>query len=93
MKHEWRKNEKSIYLPKEKPVVIDVPEFQYVSLHGAGNPGSAGLRRGPRGSLGCDVTRLRRVARAYVRQLGAATGRRVRPAPLLAASPASAGRA
>ncbi|WP_053989843.1 GyrI-like domain-containing protein [Mangrovimonas sp. TPBH4] len=38
MKHEWRKSEKSIYLPKTKPMVIDVPEFQYIVLKGEGNP-------------------------------------------------------
>jgi len=38
MKHEWRKKEKAIYLPKTKPEVITVPEFQFVILSGAGNP-------------------------------------------------------
>ena len=39
-KHEWRKKEKLNYLPKEKPTVIDIPEFSFVSISGEGNPNS-----------------------------------------------------
>ena len=38
MKHEWRKKEKNIYLPKPKPEIIDVPEFQFLTIAGEGNP-------------------------------------------------------
>jgi hypothetical protein len=38
MKHEWRKKEKSIYLPKTKPEVIEIPEYKYFSINGSGNP-------------------------------------------------------
>ena len=38
MKHEWRKKEKEIYLPKNRPVRIRVPEFGYFSIEGKGNP-------------------------------------------------------
>lgn len=38
MKHEWRKSEKAIYLPKNKPAFIDVPAFQFLTIEGAGNP-------------------------------------------------------
>jgi len=38
MKHEWRKTEKEIYLPKNKPVRIQVPEFSFFSIKGKGNP-------------------------------------------------------
>ncbi len=38
MKHEWRKKEKGIYLPKNKPEIIDVPEFKYFTIEGKGNP-------------------------------------------------------
>lgn len=38
MKHEWRKAEKDIYLPKNKPVIVDVPEFKYFTIEGEGNP-------------------------------------------------------
>lgn len=38
MKHEWRKQEKSIYLPKAKPELIDVPSLNFFVLDGAGNP-------------------------------------------------------
>lgn len=37
-KHEWRKKEKEIYLPKTKPELIDIPRFQYITIAGAGNP-------------------------------------------------------
>jgi hypothetical protein len=38
MKHEWRKKEKTIYLPKNKPVKIQVPEFGFFTIEGEGNP-------------------------------------------------------
>lgn len=40
MKHEWRKNEKDIYLPKNKPAIIDIPAFKYFTIEGEGNPNS-----------------------------------------------------
>lgn len=40
MKHEWRKQEKKFYLPKTKPEVVEVPEFQFITLGGKGNPNS-----------------------------------------------------
>ncbi len=41
MKHEWRKHEKDIYLPKSKPVVVDIPEFKFFTIEGEGNPNDA----------------------------------------------------
>jgi len=38
MKHEWRKLEKLIYLPKAKPIVIDVPTYKFITIKGEGNP-------------------------------------------------------
>ncbi|MEI7594161.1 MAG: GyrI-like domain-containing protein [Bacteroidota bacterium] len=38
MKHEWKKNEKQFYLPKDKPETIVIPKFQYFSIQGKGNP-------------------------------------------------------
>ncbi len=40
-KHEWRKHEKALYMPKTKPQVIDVPAFKFITLSGEGNPNSA----------------------------------------------------
>ncbi len=40
MKHEWRKREKNIYLPKNKPEVIVIPEYAYLTISGEGNPNS-----------------------------------------------------
>ncbi len=40
MKHEWRKREKNIYLPKNKPEIIDIPEFQFLTIAGEGSPNS-----------------------------------------------------
>jgi hypothetical protein len=38
MKQEWKKHEKTVYLPKDKPELITVPEFKYFTLEGKGNP-------------------------------------------------------
>lgn len=40
MKREWRKLEKNFYLPKNKPQIIDIPEFSFFSIKGEGNPNS-----------------------------------------------------
>ncbi len=38
MKHEWKKDEKEFYLPKNKPEEINVPAFRFFTLEGEGNP-------------------------------------------------------
>lgn len=38
MKHEWRKKEKQVYIPKTKPEVIDIPEYNFLTISGKGNP-------------------------------------------------------
>ena len=38
MKHEWRKKEKQYYLPKNKPEIVEVPNFKYITIEGEGNP-------------------------------------------------------
>jgi len=38
MKHEWRKKEKQLYLPKTKPEQIEVPKLKYFMIKGKGNP-------------------------------------------------------
>lgn len=38
MKHEWKKHEKEIYMPKNKPEVVTVPEYKYFMIDGRGNP-------------------------------------------------------
>ncbi|NKF06796.1 GyrI-like domain-containing protein [Clostridium gasigenes] len=40
MKHEWRRHEKEYYIPKEKPALIDIPEFKFFMIKGKGNPNS-----------------------------------------------------
>ncbi|EQB87208.1 hypothetical protein J2Z44_003550 [Clostridium punense] len=40
MKFEWKKREKSLYLPKEKPVLITVPKQKFFMISGKGNPNS-----------------------------------------------------
>jgi hypothetical protein len=40
MKYEWRKKEKDIYLPKNKPERITLPEFKFLTIEGEGNPNS-----------------------------------------------------
>lgn len=38
MKHEWRKHEKNLYIPKQKPELITIPEQKFLMIHGKGNP-------------------------------------------------------
>ncbi|ROR30751.1 hypothetical protein EDD66_102406 [Mobilisporobacter senegalensis] len=38
MKYEWRKNEKELYLPKEKPELVQVPKQKFFMIQGEGNP-------------------------------------------------------
>ncbi|MBC9786776.1 GyrI-like domain-containing protein, partial [Heliobacterium chlorum] len=38
MKYEWKKQEKDLYLPKEKPELITVPEQKFFVITGKGNP-------------------------------------------------------
>jgi len=38
MKHEWKKQEKEIYLPKAEPEMVTVPGFNYFTIRGKGNP-------------------------------------------------------
>lgn len=38
MKHEWKKNEKQFYLPKNKPESISIPKFKFFVIDGKGNP-------------------------------------------------------
>ncbi len=40
MKHEWKKTEKEVYLPKSRPALINIPEYKYIVLSGDGNPNS-----------------------------------------------------
>lgn len=38
MKYEWKKQEKQLYLPKEKPELITVPKQKFLMIKGQGNP-------------------------------------------------------
>lgn len=40
MKHEWKTQERDLYLPKEKPVIVKVPEQKFFMINGKGNPNS-----------------------------------------------------
>ena len=40
MKHEWRKKEKNLYIPNEKPEIITVPKQKFFMIKGKGNPNS-----------------------------------------------------
>ena len=37
-KHEWKKQEKELYLPKAEPVSVKIPQMKYFTLTGKGNP-------------------------------------------------------
>jgi hypothetical protein len=38
MKYEWRKSEKEIYLPKQKPTLVTIPEYSFFMIRDKGNP-------------------------------------------------------
>lgn len=38
MKHEWKKNEKALYLPTGKPQLINIPTLKFYTIEGKGNP-------------------------------------------------------
>lgn len=38
MKHDWKKLEKDIYLPKTTPLFCHIPSFSYFCIEGEGNP-------------------------------------------------------
>lgn len=38
MKHEWRKHEKELYGVKATPVMISIPQQQFIMISGKGNP-------------------------------------------------------
>lgn len=40
MKHEWRKAEKALYLPKTKPEILNVPAQKFITISGEGSPSS-----------------------------------------------------
>jgi len=43
VKHEWRKHEKLLYLPKAKPMIVEVPPLNYFVISGEGNPNGDGF--------------------------------------------------
>ena len=38
MKYEWKKQDKSLYLPKNQPEIVMVPPMRFFMLDGRGNP-------------------------------------------------------
>ncbi|NVK51359.1 MAG: GyrI-like domain-containing protein [Flavobacteriaceae bacterium] len=38
MKHEWRKKEKQLYIPKATPEIVELPAFNFFTIRGQGNP-------------------------------------------------------
>lgn len=36
--YDWRKTEKALYIPKEKPEQILIPKFRFFTINGSGNP-------------------------------------------------------
>lgn len=38
MKYEWRKREKNLYIPKQEPELISIPEQKFFLIKGKGNP-------------------------------------------------------
>ena len=46
MKHEWKKHEKNLYLPKNVPALISVPKLRYFAIEGKGNHNSKAFSEG-----------------------------------------------
>ena len=42
MAFDFKKEYKELYNPKSKPVVINVPKINYISVRGEGNPNEVG---------------------------------------------------
>ena len=40
MKVDYKKEFKNLYLPKEKPSIIDIPSMKFAVIKGEGNPNS-----------------------------------------------------
>jgi hypothetical protein len=38
VKHEWKKHEKDLYLPKEEPALVTVPKQKFFAIKGKGDP-------------------------------------------------------
>lgn len=38
MKHQWRKDEKELYIPKKKAKYLEVPKMKFLVIDGQGNP-------------------------------------------------------
>src|SRR5690554_5571887 len=38
MKHEWRKHEKNLYIPKANPEIVNVAKHKFFTIQGQGNP-------------------------------------------------------
>lgn len=43
-KYEWRKSEKELYLPKNKPMKIDVKAMNYITIKGQGDPNKSAFK-------------------------------------------------
>lgn len=41
MKHEWKKEEKELYLPIKKPHLITIPKFNFILIEGKGDPNTS----------------------------------------------------
>jgi len=41
MKHDWKKEEKTFYAPKNKPEKVTLPSIKFFSIRGEGNPNDA----------------------------------------------------
>ena len=41
MKYEWKKQEKELYLPKNEPTLIEIPQMKYFTITGKGNPNNS----------------------------------------------------
>jgi hypothetical protein len=45
MKTDWRKDEKTTYIPKSIPTLITIPTYTYLTIKGSGAPASEGFQK------------------------------------------------
>jgi hypothetical protein len=38
MQHNWRRNEKELYIPNTKPAIVEIPAYKFFMISGKGNP-------------------------------------------------------
>lgn len=46
MAFDFKKEYKEYYMPKNKPQIVNIPEMNYIAVHGEGDPDKASGKKG-----------------------------------------------